>query len=783
MQYNNKQLYRTFFLSFGLLALLAFFGFIFVNMLINEQDRYTKLINLSGKQRMYTVRVLLYASDYNKHLDPHSLEQFNHYLTKMRTDNEYLNQNLQSESLQTIYADVGGVDEKIITFFEAAQQFISIPDQKNLMRLSTSGETLIILLDKAVSAFEEKNVSLLKTLQERQLFIFMTIILLLILEALFLVKPVIRFIGNYTQKLEETVKKRTEKYILYANIFKNATEGVMITDANLKIIDVNEGFRTITGHTKESILGKTPAVLKSGLNDREFYKSMWHDIETTGRWNGKLINRHYDGHNYHETLSIIKLHDDAGNLTNYIGVFSDISTLVKNEEEMRYLATHDSLTGLPNRYFITESIAHAITIAERNENNIAVVFIDLDNFKIINDSMGHQIGDEFLIEIARRLKNSVRKSDTVARLGGDEFVILLETIPTESDLKELLHKILGNIRKQFIYESYKFSPSGSLGVAFSQENNNCSAANMLRRADLAMYQAKELGKNQIVFYDESLEQKAQYYLQVETQLRDALKYRELELYFQPKVNLKSRTVVGAEVLLRWENNSQMLSPESFIPIAEESNLIIEVDKWVCRETLEVLKTWQERGMQQLLFSINISARTFSDSDAMDEIIKLIVKSGFTRYIDLEITESVLIQNFSSALYTLDILHNYGISTSLDDFGTAYSSFSYLSKLPFTAIKIDRSFIMDLEMDTSKDERQKVLIDAMITFSKQLGMKVIAEGVETEEQLEWLLEHQCDEGQGYFFSRPIKLKAFELFINMQNLQSKQIRLEGTSNQAR
>jgi len=239
--------------------------------------------------------------------------------------------------------------------------------------------------------------------------------------------------------------------------------------------------------------------------------------------------------------------------------------------------------------------------------------------------------------------------------------------------------------------------------------------------------------------------------------------------------------VGAEVLLRWEHEGQMLSPESFIPIAEESSLIMEVDIWVCRETLNILKAWKERGMKQLLFSINVSARTFSNSDAMDEIINLILESGFSRHIDLEITEGVLIQNFSSALYTLDILNNYGISTSLDDFGTAYSSFSYLSKLPFTAIKIDRSFIMDLQMDNAKDERQKVLINAMITFSKQLGMKVIAEGIETVEQLDWLLEHDCDEGQGYYFSKPVKLEAFELFISMQHLHSKQVRLEGRTHQ--
>ena len=775
MQYNNKKLYRTFFLSFGLLALLSLFGFLFVNILIDQQEKNTKLINLSGKQRMYTVRVMLYAATYCDRQDDDSLEQLGHYLTQMKVDNDYINEVIHTTSVQDIYHKKAGIHDEIQTFFTQAQSFVQHPSRQNLKELSNIGERLIIVLDQAVSAFENENVALSQTLQRRQFFIFMAIIVLLIFEAFFLVKPVIRFIGNYTHELEETVKKRTKKYRLYANIFKNATEGVMITDPDLKIIDVNEGFRNITGYTRESILGKTPAVLKSGLHKKAFYKTMWHDIDTTGHWNGKLINRHYDGHNYHETLSIIKLYDDDHHLTNYIGVFSDISTLVKNEEEMRYLATHDTLTGLPNRYHLTESIDHAISIAERNESLIAVVFIDLDNFKIINDSMGHQVGDKFLIEIAKRLKESVRKSDTVARIGGDEFVILLESIPSESDMKVLLEKILHNIRTKFTYENYKFSPSGSLGIAFSKKHHNCNAANLLRRADLAMYQAKELGKNQIIYYNETLEEKAQYYLQVETQLRDAIKNRELELYFQPKVNLESRAVIGAEILLRWEQDGQMLSPESFIPIAEESHLIIEVDKWVCEETINILKAWKARGMQQLLFSINISARTFSHTEAMDEIIKMIVQSGFAKHIDLEITESVLIQNFSTALYTLDTLSNYGISTSLDDFGTAYSSFSYLSKLPFNAIKIDRSFIMDLQMDEVKDERQKVLINAMITFSKQLGMKVIAEGVETEEQLEWLLHHQCDEGQGYYFSKPIKLEAFELFISMQNMHSEQVRL--------
>ncbi len=620
-------------------------------------------------------------------------------------------------------------------------------------------------MDQVVSSFESKNIALSNTVQNRQLFILLAVLLLLVLESIYLVRPVIMFIENYTSELEETVKKRTKKYLLYVNIFKNTSEGIMITDSDLKIIDVNDGFTSITGYPKSKVIGKTPSVLKSGLHNKNFYKAMWDDLHKNDQWNGKLINRHYNGHNYHETLSIIKLYDDNHKLTNYIGVFSDISTLVRNEEELRYLATHDALTGLPNRYFLTEGIEHAINLAERNQSIIAIVFIDLDNFKVINDSMGHQVGDEFLIEIAKRLKESVRKSDTVARIGGDEFVVLLESLPSEADMKTLLNKILDNIRKKFIFETYKFSPSGSLGVAFSKNGVRCNAANLLRHADLAMYQAKELGKNQIIYYNDTLEKKAQYYLQVETQLRDALKAKELDLYFQPKVNLKSGKIIGAEVLLRWENNGQMLSPESFIPIAEESHLIIDVDKWVCSETLNILERWKHFNQVPMTLSVNISARTFSHIESMEEIIEMIVESGFAHYIDLEITESVLIQNFSSALYLLKRLNSYGISASLDDFGTAYSSFSYLSKLPFNAIKIDRSFVMDLHLENLQNERQKVLISAMISFSKQLGMKVIAEGVETREQLEWLIKSDCDEGQGYYFSKPVKLESFEKYVQL------------------
>jgi len=763
MKYNNKQLHRAFFLSFGLLALLAFFGYLFVNILIDEQEKNTKLINLSGKQRMYTVRVMLYAAHYCEESTPASFEALQQYIDKMKRDNAFIKKQLHDEDVKEVYLKHLGVHQNIDTFFKVVNDFINHPTQENLTKLTQTSERLIVVLDQAVSAFEAKNVALSNTVQNRQLFIFLAILLLLIVESVYLVRPVIRFVENYTSELEEKVKKRTKKYLLYANIFKNASEGVMITDPDLKILDVNDGFSAITGYHKKKIIGKTPSVLKSGLHDKNFYKAMWNDLNEKDHWNGKLINRHYDGHNYHETLSIIKLYDDNHKLTNYIGVFSDISTLVRNEEEMRYLATHDTLTGLPNRYFLTEGIEHAIDIAERNQSIIAIVFIDLDNFKVINDSMGHQVGDEFLIEIAKRLKESVRKSDTVARIGGDEFVILLESIPSEADMKTLLNKILDNIRKKFIFENYKFSPSGSLGVAFSKLGVRCNAANLLRRADLAMYQAKELGKNQIIYYNDALEKKAQYYLQVETQLRDALKAKDLDLYFQPKVNLKSGKTVGAEVLLRWENNGQMLSPESFIPIAEESHLIIDVDKWVCNETLNILERWKRQERPLILFSINISARTFSHTESMEEIIEMIVESGFASHIDLEITESVLIQNFSSALYLLKRLSSYGISTSLDDFGTAYSSFSYLSKLPFNAIKIDRSFVMDLHLENMQNERQKVLISAMISFSKQLGMKVIAEGVETREQLEWLMKFDCDEGQGYYFSKPVKLESFEEYL--------------------
>ena len=763
MNYSNKQLYRSFSLSFGLLIALAFVGFLFVDNLTREQAKNSEFINLSGKQRMYTVRVMLYAQSCCQNNNAKAQDKLRTYITKMRKDHSYLQQHLISEELHSIYFKHNGLNTQIATFFTQAELLLKQPSEPHLKNLLALSETLITQLNIAVNAFESKNLALTETLKQRQLLIFLAIVLLILLEAHFIVRPLIKFIGNYTNELEETVQRRTKKYLLYANIFKNTAEGVMITDADRIIVDVNESFSAITGYCKERIVGKTPAVLKSGKHTKAFYEAMWDDIDNKGRWNGTLINRHYNGHNYHETLSIIKLYDDDNNISNYIGVFSDISTLIQNEEEMRHLATHDTLTGLPNRYFLLDRINHAIDVSERNESLVALVFLDLDNFKVINDSMGHQVGDEFLIEIAKRLTKSVRKSDTVARLGGDEFVILLETIPAKEELSQLLEKILNTLRESFVFERYKFTPSASFGVAFSSYERGCHAENLLRRADLAMYQAKELGKNQIIYYSSVLEQKAQHYLQVETRLHDALSNRELNLYFQPKVDLKTQTVLGAEILIRWEHEENLLSPEQFIPIAEESSLIIEVDQWVCQETLHIIKSWQSSPMQKLLFSINISARTFSNAQAMEQIMTQIVESGYAKQLDLEITETVLIHNYANALYTLEQLHNHGISTSLDDFGTGYSSFSYLSKLPFNTIKIDRSFTMDLQNNNHQDERQKVLVDAMISFSKRLGMRVIAEGIETEEQLQWLLEHNCDEGQGYYFSRPIDQTSFEHYM--------------------
>jgi diguanylate cyclase (GGDEF)-like protein/PAS domain S-box-containing protein len=534
---------------------------------------------------------------------------------------------------------------------------------------------------------------------------------------------------------------------------------MVLTDADERILDVNDAFTKITGYSRAEAIGETPRVLKSGKHDDAFYSAMWKEIESRGIWKGEIINKNKEGKLYHEFLTVMKLVDEHNGETNYVSIFTDITPFKENEARFKYVATHDALTGLPNRVLLLDRITHAMQLCERLHKKIALIFIDLDNFKVINDSLGHDVGDQLLVEVSDRLQAVMRESDTVARLGGDEFVVLVESVESEQDVGILLQKITAAMGEVVHLQSRDFYPTASFGVTLYPDESTpqADASTLIRKADLAMYKSKEGGKNRISFYTDDLDERIQQHLEIAAKLVDALENGEFELFLQPKIDIANNTIAGAEALIRWKDGDSYIRPDLFIPIAEESDLIIRSDHWVCSRCIEILERWQEGPMAKLNLSVNISAKTFSSKTAMYTYKQLIRDGGQANRMNIELTESVLVENIDAMTKTLESLDKLGVAISLDDFGKGYSSFSYLSVMPFDYIKIDKSFVMEME-----NEKNRILVAAVISFSKELGIKVVAEGVETQEQLELLSANRCEQAQGYLFSKPLPLEDFETF---------------------
>ncbi|PUE64926.1 hypothetical protein B0175_10670 [Arcobacter lacus] len=562
----------------------------------------------------------------------------------------------------------------------------------------------------------------------------------------------IRSHTSYIEKLEDEIIKRTKDIQIFAKIFENSKEGIIITDARKTILNVNDAFVNITGFSKEETIGKTPFILNSKKQNREFYKKMWKDIHSKGIWQGEIINKRKDGKNITEFLTIMKLY--VKKTIYYVSIFTDISEKFLNQQMLEYLATHDSLTGLLNRNEILSKIDSSINQVEKNKNLLALIFIDLDDFKKINDTMGHVMGDKFLIDLSTKLSSILQKKDTLARLGGDEFIILLENLEKIGDENSIIEKLKDIFSKPIVIEGKEFDVSASIGVVFYPNDNSddSSLQNLLRKVDLAMYKSKENGKNKVIYYNKELESKFQTKLLLEKDLKEALKNNKLELCLQAKKNFHTEKTNSAEALLRWNNNGENISPSIFIPIAEESNLIKEIDEWVVNKSLDYLKDLHSCGHPTFIIALNISAKTLSDKKFLDSILKSILHSGLINFIEIEITEGIFIENLDRTSKIIEKMKSQGISIALDDFGTGYSSFSYLHKLSLNKLKIDKSFISNL----NNDLKQQVLVDSMISFSKKLGIQVIAEGIETSEQYEWLKKHNCDYGQGYLFSKAVPL---------------------------
>ena len=561
---------------------------------------------------------------------------------------------------------------------------------------------------------------------------------------------------DLTERLQGEAKAR-----LAAAVFESTHEGIMITDARGHILGINQAFTRVTGYEEEEILGKTPAMLKSGRHEPDFYAAIWRAVAEAGHWQGEIWNRRKTGEVYPELLSISTVYDNDGRVSNYVGMFTDISQIKESEAKLAHLAHYDPLTDLPNRLLLCSRLQHAIEQAQRQRYRLAVLFLDLDRFKNVNDSLGHQIGDELLRAVTARLGERLRAEDTLARLGGDEFVVLLERLQEPRDAAVVARTMLEALARPFLLsQGHEVYIGASIGISLYPEDG-ASESELIMHADVAMYQAKDQGRNAYGFYTEALTENANQRLEMETKLRRALERNEFVLHYQPQVALPEGRLIGAEVLVRWLHPVQgLIPPNQFIPLAEETGLIVPIGEWVLREACLQWMRWRNAGLSPITLAVNISPRQFRQQDLVGVVQRILDDTGApASALELELTEGALMHQGEEAENTLGALKRLGITLAIDDFGTGYSSLAYLKRFPIDQLKIDQSFVRDIATEAGDGE----LVSTIIAMARKLRLKVLAEGVETEEQYAYLLEQGCDAYQGYLYSRPLPPEAFEALL--------------------
>ena len=562
-----------------------------------------------------------------------------------------------------------------------------------------------------------------------------------------------------------TERKRAEEELRIAAIAFESQEGMIVTDTKGVIVRVNQAFTNLTGYSAAEAVGRTPALLGSGRHSQAFYQRMWQTLEQQRYWQGEMWNRRKNGKIYAEWLTISAVTAPDGSVTHYVGTFSDITRDSEAEAEIHRMAYYDPLTHLPNRRLLMDRLGQALAASRRNGRYGALLFLDLDNFKTLNDTRGHDIGDLLLIEIAQRLNTSMREGDTVGRLGGDEFVLMLEDLSEDVEEAVLQSGMVGMkvreaIASPYLLKGVEFTCTTSIGVSLFC-NHDASADDLLKHADLAMYHAKKSGRNTLCFFDPDMQAKLVEHSALENDLRHALERRQLRLHYQIQVD-SARRAIGAEALLRWEHPGRSLvTPAEFIPLAEETGLIVPIGLWVLQTACARIRDWSANpATRDLQLAINVSARQFRQSDFVEQVQQALSATGINpARLKIELTESMVLDNVSDTITKMHALKALGVSFSMDDFGTGHSSLSYLKQLPLDQLKIDQSFVRDL----ATDPNDAAIVRAIITLGQTFGLNVIAEGVETEAQREFLELNGCHAFQGYLFSRPLPPEAFEKFL--------------------
>lgn len=549
-------------------------------------------------------------------------------------------------------------------------------------------------------------------------------------------------------------------------VYQNSNEAMMVVDSENTIISINPAFSKLTGYNKEEILGKTPDMLKSGRHDLTFYKIMWDNLNAYGQWQGEIWNKHKDGHIFPALTSINSIYGEDGSVSMRIASYVDTSEKKRNEELIWLQANFDSLTGLPNRRMFNDRIQLEMKKAKREQSQFALLFLDLDFFKEVNDTLGHDMGDMLLQEAAKRLRKCIRETDMVARLGGDEFTAIISNFSDQSNLNRIANEILSQLSAPFTLGVETAYVSTSIGITLFPDDAE-DASNLLKNADQAMYAAKNQGRNRLQYFTPAMQAAAQQRMRIANDLRNAISQQQLEVYYQPIVNLADQSIYKAEALLRWQAPGGVrISPAEFIPIAEETGLIVSIGEWVFQQALQQVNIWRDKYHDRFQISINKSPVQFRNADTSEHNWhEALLRSNLPgQAISVEITEGMLLDANESVIRHLLGFRDAGIQVSLDDFGTGYSSLSYLKKFDIDYLKIDRGFVQNIE----NDENDLVLCEAMIVMAHKLGIKVIAEGIETESQRDLLRSIGCDYGQGYLWTPPIPVPAFEAFMQQKTL---------------
>ena len=555
----------------------------------------------------------------------------------------------------------------------------------------------------------------------------------------------------HAHALQQPLKENRERLRQAAAVFDCTREGVLVTDTQGLIVHVNRAFMEITGYQCEDVMGQRPSLFKSGRHSAHFYQQMFQALESTGEWSGEIWNRRKSGEVYPQWQTIRVIHDDQGKVSHYVAVFSDISAMKNSEHELAHLAHHDPLTDLPNRLLFTDRAEQALASAQVHKRGCALLLMDLDHFKIINDSLGHNVGDQLLKLVAERLSGLFGPGVTLARLGGDEFAVLAESCPQVVQAAALAQRMLNAMKDPFIFDGNQLFISASIGISLFP-SDALSAEQLLRNADSALFKAKSAGREGYALYTEELTAHAQHRVEIAGELRRALDQHELRVYYQPVHDLHDSRLVGVEALVRWQHPERgLVPPGEFIPIAERTGLIADIDAWVMDQACRQMCQWLADGAPLSFIAINVSSRLFARRELYEQVAQVLHTTGLDpAFLELEVTESAVMDDPEVALEQLHRLRELGLRLAIDDFGTGYSSLLRLKRLPVQKLKIDQGFVAGLPWD----EDDAAIVRVVIALAKSMGMQVHAEGIEQVEQARFLLDQECDMGQGYWFGRPM-----------------------------